>query len=224
MLDTAGLRHAYPGNAPIAFPDVALPQGGRALLRGPSGSGKSTWLGIVAGLLTPGAGRVRAGGVEVTALAPRERDAWRAARLGFVPQRLHLSASLDVQRNLALPYLAAGERPDEARIASLLQRLGLAGLARRRPQALSVGQMQRVAIARAVLRRPALLLADEPTASLDDAAAAVVVRLLDEVAREAGATLVIATHDARVVAALPGAAVIGLAPADRGADHTAEAS
>lgn len=210
MLRTVGLQHAYPGAPPLHFPDVSLPAGARALLRGPSGSGKSTWLGLVAGLLTPGSGRVHVDAVEVTALAPRARDAWRAAALGFVPQRLHLSASLDVLGNLALPYVALGERPDGARIDSLLERLGLAGLARRRPQALSVGQMQRVAIARAVLRRPALLLADEPTASLDDRAAETVVGLLDDAAREAGATLVIATHDARVGTALPHATVVEL--------------
>jgi putative ABC transport system ATP-binding protein len=161
----------------------------------------------MAGLLTPTSGRVRVGGVDLGSLSPRQRDAWRGGYVGFVPQRLHLSASLDVQRNLELPYIAAGLAVDDGRIAHVLARLGLTGLAQRRPHELSVGQAQRVAIARAVLRAPSLLLADEPTAHLDDAAAAAVLALLREVAAESEAGLVVATHDARAGAALGGNAV-----------------
>ena len=210
MLTLQGLRHAWRGGPTLAFPDLAAAQGARVLLRGASGSGKSTLLAIVAALLTPAAGRVVAAGADLLALSPRQRDAWRGAHLGFVPQRLHLSESLDVTHNLALPYVAAGEAVDGGRIAALLQRLGLAGLGRRRPHELSVGQAQRLGLARALLRRPQLLLADEPTASLDDAQAGEAVALLAEAAAEQGATLVVATHDARVVAALPGAVELQL--------------
>lgn len=210
MLSLRGVRHAYANGPALAFPDLDAPAGARVVLRGPSGSGKSTLLALIAGLLTPRSGRVVVGGTDVGALAPRARDAWRGAHLGFVPQRVHLSASLSVARNLALPYVAAGVAVDAARIQAVLEHLGLARLAERRPHELSVGQAQRVALARALLRRPALLLADEPTASLDDAHAERALALLAETAAETGSTLVVATHDARVAAALPDAIVLRL--------------
>lgn len=205
MFVLQGLRHAYAHWPTLAFADLEVAPGTQVLVRGPSGSGKSTLLAIVAGLLTPSAGRVVVDGVDVTALAPRQRDAWRGAHLGFVPQRLHLSASLSVAHNLALPYVAVGEPVDAARIDAVTRRLGLQGLLARHTHELSVGQAQRVALARALLRAPALLLADEPSASLDDAHARGAVALLAEVAAEQRATLLVATHDARVAAALPAA-------------------
>ena len=198
-----GLSYRYAGAAPLAFPDFAAPQGARVRLSGASGSGKSTLLALLAGLLAVQAGRVIAGGVDLGRLGARERDAWRGATLGFVPQRLHLSDSLSVADNLALPYVAAGLAVDRQRIDAVLGRLGLAGLARRRPAALSVGQVQRVALARALLRAPKLILADEPTAHLDDDSAQAALALLGDVAAAEQATLVVATHDRRLAELWP---------------------
>lgn len=202
MLQVRGLRHAYAASPEHAYPDFDAPAGATVLLRGPSGSGKSTLLALLAGLLRPSAGRMVVAGTDITALDARRCDAWRGATLGFVPQRLHLSPGLTVRGNLELPYLCTGRAVDAARIAAVLGRLGLQGLALRRPPQLSVGQAQRVAMARALLLLPRLVLADEPTAHLDDDSARAVLALLGEMAREAQAGLLVATHDARVAQGL----------------------
>jgi len=199
LLQVQGLSHHYPGSQrSLRFADFELAAGQHLLLRGNSGSGKSTLLALLAGLLSPTSGEVRVQGRALQGLSLRQRDAWRGEFLGFVPQRLHLSAALTVMDNLSLPFLSVGLPPDTARAGALLERLGLADLAARYPHQLSVGQAQRVALARALLRKPRLLLADEPSASLDDTNAAQVLRLLQEAAREQGASLLLATHDGRI--------------------------
>ena len=203
MIQTRDLRFAYAGHAPLCFRDVTVPQGGTLLLRGASGSGKSTWLALAAGLLTPAAGEVVVAGQSVGALPAGQRDRWRATHVGFLPQKLHLSGALTVQDNLALAYFAAGAPVDREAIRHALAALDITALAWRRPHQLSGGQAQRVALARAVLMQPRIILADEPTASLDDAACQAALALLAQTAHDAGATLVIATHDARVRQALP---------------------
>jgi putative ABC transport system ATP-binding protein len=202
MIELQGLRYRYAQGPEIAFTDFSLAGGQGLVLRGASGSGKSTLLALMAGLLSARAGRVVMAGTELGGLRPRQRDAWRGETLGFVPQRLHLSTGLSVRDNLGLPYLAAGLPTDERRIDELLQRLELQDLAQRRPHQLSQGQAQRVALARALLRRPRLLLADEPTANLDDETAAAALTLLQQAAQAQGAVLVLATHDGRVLSAL----------------------
>lgn len=213
MLALQSLEFAWSAASPaLRFADFDVEQGAQVLLRGPSGSGKSTLLALIAGLLTPRAGRVMVGGTDVGALPRGQRDAWRGQALGFVPQRLHLSESLTVAENLALPFIACGAAVDRARVSALLDRLGLATLGARRPHELSVGQAQRVALARALMRQPRVLLADEPTANLDDAMSDAVIGLLADSAKETNATLVIATHDARVATRMPQASVLALAP------------
>jgi putative ABC transport system ATP-binding protein len=118
-----------------------------------------------------------------------------------VPQRLHLSPSLSVRDNLSLPFVAAGLAPDLARIRAVLDELGIGALQDRRPHALSQGQAQRVALARALLRSPRFVLADEPTANLDDDACGATLALLRRAAADHSVCLVIASHDARIEAA-----------------------
>lgn len=211
MIHTRSLAYRYPQGPALSFPDVEVPQGGTLLLQGRSGAGKSTWLALVAGLLTPAAGDLFVADEDVTQLRGGARDRWRGRSIGFLPQKLHLSDALSVERNLALAYFAAGLPEDPAGIRAALMGLDVADLAHRRPAQLSVGQAQRVALARAVLLQPKVLLADEPTASLDDEAAAAALSLLREAARRCGATLVLATHDARVRDAVRGAQVLQLA-------------
>jgi len=181
---------------------LAIPRGAHHLLLGPSGSGKTTLLNIIAGLLTPTAGRAQVAGEAITECGPARRDAIRRRHIGIVFQTIRLVQALSLRANLALAQRLAG-RPDPALLDRLLERLGLAALAHRRPRQLSQGEAQRAAIARALATRPTLLLADEPTSALDDRNAARVASLLLDCAEETGATLLIATHDARLLAHVP---------------------
>lgn len=210
MIVTQCLACRYPGGVTLRFPDVRVPEGSVLLLRGRSGSGKSSWLALAAGLMAPAAGDIVIAGQSLAALTPLQRDAWRARHIGFLPQQLHLSEALTVAGNLELVYYAAGLSPQRGAIMAALRALGVAELAARRPRQLSGGQAQRVALARAVLLQPPLILADEPTASLDDMAARDALALLQAAAQGSGATLVIATHDARVLQALPAAQQLDL--------------
>ena len=198
MIQSRSLQFGYRGGAFMNFADVDVPQGGVLLLGGPSGSGKSTWLALVAGLLAPSGGSLQVAGQSLGVMGTLKTDAWRAKTIGFLPQKLHLSAALTVEENLALAFWAAGVASDTRRIRAALQALDVLALARRLPAQLSGGQAQRVALARAVLMNPQVLLADEPSASLDDEAAAAALALLLDTARAESATLVIATHDARI--------------------------
>ncbi len=198
MIEVTRLTVIRGGRAIVSVPHWQVETGKAALVLGPSGSGKTTLLHALAGLLTPGAGAVRIGGRDLAALNAAARDRFRGATIGLVFQTARLMGALTVSENLALALRLAGKPQDSARIASALARLDLAHRARARPQALSTGESQRAAIARAVIARPALLLADEPTAALDDAHAEAALALMQSEAAAYGATLVIATHDARV--------------------------
>ena len=199
MISVRQLAYRYPGGAELRFDDVDVAQGGLLLMRGASGSGKSTWLALAAGLLAATGGDITVAGQSLRALGKVAGDAWRARTIGFLPQKLHLSAALTVHDNLAMAQWAAGASRDDGCIAQALTALDVQALAHRKPSQLSGGQAQRVALARAVLLKPKVILADEPTASLDDEAADASLALLHATAQRLGATLVIATHDTRVL-------------------------
>jgi putative ABC transport system ATP-binding protein len=198
MISVRGLAHRYGSNEVLRLADWKVAQGERWLVLGPSGSGKTTLLHLVAGLIRPAEGELEVAGENLRKLDGMRLDRWRGATVGIVLQSLHLLRHLSVRDNLRIAQYLAHAPQDDARIAETLGALGVADKATRRAAQLSEGERQRVAVARAVVNRPQLLLADEPTANLDDRAAAQTVELLLEQAERHGATLVVATHDSRV--------------------------
>ena len=212
-LDIAGLMVRYPGldQPALDVPALQLEPGARVALRGPSGSGKTTLLNMMTGLARVPAGRVVWDGTDLAALGEGARDRWRAAHVGLVMQDFHLFPGLSALENVLLPLRLRWRGADRAARATALGLLARTGVPRprQRVETLSRGQMQRVAVARALVARPAILVADEPTASLDAKAGEAVGALLTEIADEVGATLIIATHDPRLIDRL--GRVIGLA-------------
>lgn len=208
MIELDGVEKRHGDVLAVAVERWRVGAGEAWLLAGPSGSGKSTLLHLVAALTTADAGRIVVAGQDLAALSAGARDRWRGRTIGLVPQRLHLVGAISVADNLRIALALAGAEADEARVRALLEAVQVADLADRRPHELSQGQAQRVAIARAVVHRPALVLADEPTAALDDEHAAAALELLRAQAVGVGATLVVASHDARVRPLLPHAFVL----------------
>lgn len=200
MIELTGALHRYRGAPPIALPDLRVGAGETLLVLGPSGSGKSTLLHVLAAILIPTEGVVRLDGRDVRALPASEIDRFRGRTVGVVFQRHHLIDVLTVRENLELARHLAGLPPDPPKVDRLLDRLDLREKAGARIPELSEGQKQRTAIARAVVNAPRLLLADEPTASLDDHRADAVMDLLQGLAAETGCALVLTTHDRRVMA------------------------
>jgi putative ABC transport system ATP-binding protein len=198
MIRVRRLAHRYGRNTVLSLPEWTVATGEQWLVLGRSGSGKTTLLHIVAGLISPSEGEVEVSGKDLRQLKTAEVDRWRGATVGILLQALHLVGHLDVRGNLRLAQYLAHLPQEDARIDETLAALGVADKGGRKPAELSQGERQRVALARAVVNRPKLLLADEPTANLDDAAATRAVELLQQQAGRHGATLVVATHDARV--------------------------
>lgn len=175
--------------------DFSLQAGETAAIVGASGSGKSTLLSIIAGLDTPSQGTVLIGGVDLYTRTEDERAALRAEKVGFVFQSFQLLANLSALENVMLPLELSGRKDARAVATQMLQRVGLGERLNSYPKVLSGGEQQRVALARAFVVRPAVLLADEPTGSLDFATGAKVMELMFELNRELGTTLVLVTHD-----------------------------
>ena len=199
MLRTQGLRYNYAGEGPqMAFPDIQLDRGQELLLLGASGTGKTTLLHLMAGMRTPTSGHVELNHQAFSELSVAKRDLARGKHMGIVFQTAHFVRSLNVTENLALACTLAGQTPDDSRITSLLDGLGLGHKLNARGDELSVGEQQRVSIARAVVHKPGLILADEPTSALDDTNTEIVLNLLRKQAADAGAALLVVTHDQRL--------------------------
>jgi putative ABC transport system ATP-binding protein len=172
-----------------------LERGSVTAIVGASGSGKSSLLAIMAGLDTPSSGTVFLGGKDMFALDEDGRAALRAQTMGFVFQNFQLMPNLTALENTMLPLELAGKRDARERALAMLDRVGLAARVQSYPRVLSGGEQQRVALARAFVQRPQILLADEPTGSLDGATGERILELLLELNVEQGATLVLVTHD-----------------------------
>lgn len=177
---------------------MKIQQQQHTLILGESGSGKSTLLHLIGGFSLPATGTVTIQGQNIYDLRESKLDQFRAQHLGFIFQEAHLLKNLSVIDNIKLAQSLAGFSTDTQAIQQLLEKLQLANLGNRKPNELSRGQVQRVAIARALINKPAILLADEPTASLDDKNTFLVIELLKSLANEQGSTLLISTHDKRL--------------------------
>ena len=186
-----------------AVRDVSLTieRGEFTALAGPSGSGKTTLLNLIGGLTRPTEGRVWVAGREVSRMSNRELARLRLEEVGFVFQAYNLLPVLTALENAEFPMLLQGVPAEEreARVRGLFARTGMEGLEDRLPGKLSGGQQQRVAVVRAVASRPALVLADEPTANLDSATSDALLDVMGELNRDLGVTFVFATHDSRVM-------------------------
>jgi putative ABC transport system ATP-binding protein len=198
MIAIRSLSFHYQHSATIHFPDWQAESAESVLLMGKSGSGKTTLLHLVAGLLRPATGSIRIAETDIASLSPRECDLFRGCSIGLVFQKAHLLDSLSIGDNLLAAQYFAGLSTDRKRAEMVLAELGLADKWKRKPYELSQGEAQRVSIARAVLNKPAIILADEPTASLDDDNCQAVISLLMAQAEQYNATLLVATHDQRL--------------------------
>jgi putative ABC transport system ATP-binding protein len=185
----------------VCIPQLALEQGESLILDGASGSGKTTVLHLISGLLTADAGSICFDGSDVAAMPLAQRDLWRAENIGYVFQRLNLLDELTVMENILLPQCWRKQKADyKAQALELLEQVGLADKVACFPKMLSIGEQQRVAIVRALVHQPRLLLADEPTASLDLANGQIVLQLIKDLCRQKQVALLLSTHDEAVKA------------------------
>jgi len=213
FVEIQNLRMEYrqPDGKPLTIlniPEFRMEPSEQLAMRGPSGSGKTTLLNIISGILLPSAGSVRFDGKDLTQLNEADRDIFRGQRIGFVFQTSNLLQGFTAIENVILGSLFAGDPNEEpssvrARAHALLEKTGLAERSHHRPRTLSAGEQQRVAIARALMNKPRLILADEPTGSLDEKNGQEALALIQNLAAASSAAVLIVTHDPAVMAEFP---------------------
>lgn len=198
MISTSNVTFSYNKDQIFHMPDLYCEAGSTILITGDSGKGKTTYLHILGGLLQPTTGTIEINKENMLALSEKKLDKFRGKNIGIVFQKSHFVSALTVLENLEMASWLATGKKNTARAKRLLEQLDVANQANKLPSQLSIGQQQRVSIARALMNEPKVLLADEPTSSLDDKNAEKVIELLTSLSKEYKAALVIVTHDSRI--------------------------
>ena len=203
MISTNQLHFSYGKGVSFQFPDISSANGDTLLITGGSGKGKTTLLHLLGGLLRPQSGEITIAGTNIASLSDKKLDRFRGKNIGLVLQQSYFVAALNVLDNVVFAsWLATGKQAaDKAK--QLLEQLDLREQMHKLPSQLSIGQQQRVSIARALINEPKLLLADEPTSSLDDDNAFIVADMLTNLSKQYGSALVVVTHDQRLKERFP---------------------
>ena len=202
-LTTRNLIFSYNKSITFGFPDINCAPGDHCIIVGPSGCGKTTFLHLIAGLLRPDSGEVIVQGTDTVRLKNEEADRFRGKNIGIIYQKPHFIQWLTAFENLQIARYLNNLATENEDINHLLRSLNLEDKAKSKPSQMSQGELQRLSIARAVINKPALILADEPTSSLDDKNCTEALDLLKRQAEELQASLVIATHDKRLLDHFP---------------------
>lgn len=197
-LITRSLTFAYNDQIRFSFPDIICKKGEHVLIVGPSGCGKTTLLHLLAGLLKPTSGSVQINGTEITRLHGSPLDRYRGKEIGFVFQKPHFIQALSAIENIRIAAYLNDQKVNDEVIDRLLTRLNLKDRRNARVNRMSEGERQRLSIARAIVNKPTIILADEPTSSLDDRNCEESLTLLQEQAETTGSSLIIVTHDQRL--------------------------
>jgi len=199
MLQTQNLVISFSHAKRIIYPDILLGKGEQLAIKGNSGSGKTTLLYIIAGLIKPSTGKVYWGNTEITSLSETQADQFRATHIGFATQKPFFIESLNVLENLMIAQKVASKKVCHSHISQALDNVGLSALKNSKITQLSGGELQRLSLARALLNKPQLVLADEPTANLDDTNCQKVIQLFIEQSQQQNVTLIVVTHDNRIL-------------------------
>jgi len=203
MISCKNLQYSYPSQNSVPsrvlnFPDFTCDNDETLLILGKSGRGKTTLLHLIGLILKPQAGTIIIDHKEVQDLSPQELTTVRAEKIGIIYQRPHFVHALSVRENILLANYLANQKEDKEHAEFLASQLGFADHLHKKPHQLSLGEQQRVSIARSLVNRPSILLADEPTSSLDDENCSRVINLLQTQSAKIGASLVVVTHDHRL--------------------------
>ncbi len=198
-MEWKGVKYAYENEKPISFDDYKINDGENALILGASGSGKTTLMHLLCGLLKPTVGTITVNGKSIEKLSSEETDIFRGENMGIIFQKSFFVKSLTVLENILLACQFAGYQSSKGEAREILKELQILEQENKYPHQLSVGQQQRASIARAIIHKPKYILADEPTAALDDNNCMKVIDLLLNQAKENNASLLVVTHDNRIM-------------------------
>lgn len=203
-VDLKDITFSYGDEAVLCIPSLQIKKGEKVFIHGPSGSGKSTLLNLISGILSPQAGSIQIEGLELNQLKPSEKDVFRGKNIGFIFQNFNLINYLTIFENIILPLKASSERmrkinePIKEEVNRLARHLNIFDFLHKKVSDLSVGQQQRVAVARALIGNPSIIIADEPTSSLDDEVTDKFIELLLDEHKRENFTLIFVSHDKRI--------------------------